>query len=137
MATAHNRRRMRSRPPERRWRAAGYFCGLSRIELVGSASHRSSSETLAHDPAEGLFSVSVTNQMQRDFEMNQNIHQQRPSILQLRTVLERTGLSRSTIYALVRTGAFPRQIALGPWSVGWLESDVEAWISARVALTRH
>jgi prophage regulatory protein len=69
--------------------------------------------------------------------MTHNINQPRPSILRLRTVLERTGLSRSTIYALMRTGEFPRQIALGPRSVGWLESDVEAWISARVALTRH
>lgn len=105
--------------------------------MVGSASDRSSSETLAHDLVEGPSSVSVTNYMQRDFEMNQNIQHQRPSILRLRTVLERTGLSRSTIYALMRTGEFPRQIALAPRSVGWLESDVEAWISARVALTRR
>ena len=81
--------------------------------------------------------VFIANCIQRDFEMTHNINQPRPSILRLRTVLERTGLSRSTIYALMRTGEFPRQIALGPRSVGWLESDVEAWISARVALTRH
>lgn len=55
------------------------------------------------------------------------------SILKLRTVSARTGLARSTIYAFIAEGHFPRQISLGPRSVGWLESDINDWISSRIA----
>ncbi len=63
--------------------------------------------------------------------MDQTIEISPPCVLRLRTVMNRTGLSRSTIYLRIREGSFPRQIVLGPRSVGWLESDVTAWIRAR------
>jgi len=53
------------------------------------------------------------------------------SILRLPVVIRRCGLCRSAIYLAVQRGEFPRQVKLGPRSVGWLESDVDAWISAR------
>ena len=53
-------------------------------------------------------------------------------ILRLGAVLERTGLSRSTLYQMAKEGRFPSQYALGHRAVGWLESDVEAWIMQRV-----
>jgi prophage regulatory protein len=48
-------------------------------------------------------------------------------ILRLRAVLERTGLSRSTMYRKMQSGAFPKNIQLSERCVGWRESDVEAW----------
>lgn len=45
----------------------------------------------------------------------------------------RTGLSRSTIYAAIATGGFPRPIKLGARAVGWFESDIAAWLEARKA----
>ena len=51
-------------------------------------------------------------------------------ILRLPTVLSRTGLSRSTIYARVAEGTFPRQLSLGPNTVGWRETDIDAWIDS-------
>ena len=57
-------------------------------------------------------------------------------ILRLPDVKNRTGLSRSTIYALVKNGHFPKYISLGVRSVGWLESEVEAWIEARINASR-
>ncbi|MBA2558123.1 MAG: AlpA family phage regulatory protein [Chloroflexi bacterium] len=43
----------------------------------------------------------------------------------------RTGLSRSTIYAWMASGDFPKPVALGARLVGWRESDIEAWMAAR------
>ncbi len=53
-------------------------------------------------------------------------------ILRLGAVLDRTGLGRSTLYSMVKTGHFPPQVSLGLRAVGWLEADVEAWIRQRV-----
>ncbi len=57
-------------------------------------------------------------------------------ILRLREVLSQTGLSRSTLYTLVKANDFPRMINLGPRSVGWLESEVDEWIAQRVQTSR-
>ncbi len=43
----------------------------------------------------------------------------------------RTGLSRSTIYAWMASGDFPKPVALGARLVGWRESDIEAWLASR------
>lgn len=49
----------------------------------------------------------------------------------LKTVVAKTGLSRSSIYSYVELGLFPRQRRLGPRRVGWLASEVRAWIASR------
>lgn len=62
--------------------------------------------------------------------------QREPAILRRREVQARTGLSRSTIYLYIQAGAFPRSVQLGPRAVGWLESEVSAWIAGRVIAAR-
>jgi prophage regulatory protein len=61
-----------------------------------------------------------------------------PSIFILRRpeVEARTGLSRSTIYLKVAQGVFPRPVSLGPRAVGWVASEVEAWLEQQVAASR-
>lgn len=54
-------------------------------------------------------------------------------ILRRREVEARTSLSRSGLYDKMSRGEFPRPIHLGPGSVGWIESEVTAWIEARIA----
>lgn len=49
----------------------------------------------------------------------------------LPTVMQATGLGRSTIYRLVATGAFPAPVHLGPRAVAWRWSDLEQWSAAR------
>ncbi len=50
-------------------------------------------------------------------------------ILRRKQVESRTGLSRSTIYARIAEGSFPRPIDLGGGrAVGWLESEIDAWL---------
>ncbi|MFL9996727.1 AlpA family transcriptional regulator [Paraburkholderia sediminicola] len=53
-------------------------------------------------------------------------------ILRLRDVQAKTGLSRSTIYDAVAKGDFPKQVPLSTRRVGWLASEVDAWIEKRV-----
>jgi prophage regulatory protein len=57
-------------------------------------------------------------------------------ILRKRAVSERTGLPHSSIYRFVDEGRFPPPIRLGPRTIGWLESEVDAWIADRIAETR-
>ena len=49
-------------------------------------------------------------------------------ILRLKMVLDRTGLSRSTLYRKVNEGSFPRQIAISARCAGWRESQVNEWM---------
>jgi prophage regulatory protein len=49
----------------------------------------------------------------------------------LKTVVAKTGLSRSTLYAYVSIGLFPRQRRLGVRRIAWLASDVRAWMTSR------
>jgi len=52
--------------------------------------------------------------------------------LRLAEVRNRVGYGRATIYRLMTAGQFPRSYSLGMRAVAWLESDIEAWIEARV-----
>lgn len=58
-------------------------------------------------------------------------------ILRLPAVKDRTGLSRSTIYLRVAVGTFPRPVSLGARAIGWIESEIEAWISERIEQGRR
>ncbi len=51
----------------------------------------------------------------------------------LKCVMEQTSLSRSTIYREVASGRFPKPHKLSLGRVGWLRSEVEAWMAARAA----
>lgn len=50
-------------------------------------------------------------------------------ILRLRTVLARTGLSRSTLYRKIGEGTFPSQLKISVHGAGWYESAIERWIA--------
>lgn len=52
-------------------------------------------------------------------------------ILRRPEVENRTGLSRSTIYAMMADGTFPKPIRLGKRAVGWRDSDIAAWLDSR------
>jgi prophage regulatory protein len=57
-------------------------------------------------------------------------------ILRLPAVKTRTGLSRSTIYLRVAEGRFPKPISLGARAVGWVDAEVEAWVSGQIEQSR-
>ena len=46
-------------------------------------------------------------------------------------VHDRVDLSRTTVWRLIRTKAFPAPVRLSEGRVAWFEDDIEAWITAR------
>ena len=53
-------------------------------------------------------------------------------IYRLPDVKTSMGLSRSTLYSRIKNGLFVKPILLGERSVGWLNSEVQALLNARV-----
>ena len=53
--------------------------------------------------------------------------------LRLPAVMEITGLTKSTLLGCVKTGEFPRPIALSRRCVGWIRADVDKWADSRIA----
>lgn len=49
-------------------------------------------------------------------------------ILRINTVLDRTGLSRSTMYRKMESGTFPGNVQISTRCVGWRESTINAWL---------
>lgn len=53
-------------------------------------------------------------------------------LLRLPSVIEKTGLSRSTIYRREAQGTFPSRIKVGIRTTAWLCADVDRWIGDRI-----
>jgi len=58
-------------------------------------------------------------------------------LLRLPAVIERVGLSRSTIYRSEAAGTFPKRVKVGEHATAWLASDIERFIAERVAASRE
>lgn len=54
-------------------------------------------------------------------------------LLRLPQVIERTSLRRSTIYEMMQAGTFPKPVKLNLRSNGWLETEIDGFIEARLA----
>jgi prophage regulatory protein len=54
-------------------------------------------------------------------------------ILRVAAVVIKTGLSRTTIWRMVRAGQFPPPIALSERATGWLSDEIDRFIEARAA----
>ena len=52
-------------------------------------------------------------------------------VLRLPAVMERTGLSKASIYRLIHEDDFPSAIRLGSRAVGWPAQRIEEWIDSR------
>lgn len=59
-----------------------------------------------------------------------------PRLLRLKEVIARTGLSRSTIYGLIRQGSFPKQVTITERCVGWVEDEIHDFILQRLEAAR-
>lgn len=58
-------------------------------------------------------------------------------ILRLPEVIGRCGIKRGTIYVRMKANSFPRPIRLGVNSVGWLDSEINAWVEERISQSRN
>lgn len=54
------------------------------------------------------------------------------NILRKKQLKAKTNLSDATIDRRERAGEFPRRLQLGPHCVGWVESEVDAWIATQI-----
>lgn len=51
--------------------------------------------------------------------------------LRMPSVIQITGLGRSTIYRLIADQKFPRPVRLGPRAVAWRRIEIDEWSDAR------
>jgi prophage regulatory protein len=58
------------------------------------------------------------------------------TFLRLPEVKAVTGLSKTSLYALIREGDFPAPVRLGPRAVAWVRSEVRQWAVERVHASR-
>jgi len=58
------------------------------------------------------------------------------SFLRLPDVKLVTGLSKSSLYSLIRANSFPAPVRLGPRTVAWVRSEIKQWATERVLTSR-
>lgn len=67
------------------------------------------------------------------------------TIIRRKQVEARIGLSRSSIYARLRKNpkrpgdfdpTFPKPVSVGAKAVGWIEAEIDAWLTAQVEKSR-
>jgi prophage regulatory protein len=51
--------------------------------------------------------------------------------IRIRQVLEMIGVSRTTLWRMVRAGTFPRPVRITERNRGYVRETVEAWMTAR------
>ncbi|MGN4956752.1 helix-turn-helix transcriptional regulator [Aeromonas sp. 23P] len=68
--------------------------------------------------------------------MNEHVMKSALRFIRVREVIQKTGLSKSTIYDMMAQGHFPNTIPLGGRAVAFIEAEVDAWMAERIA-ARH
>jgi prophage regulatory protein len=56
--------------------------------------------------------------------------------LRLPEVKAVTGLSKTTLYSLIREHSFPAPVSLGPRVVAWVKSEIKQWATDRILASR-
>ena len=51
-------------------------------------------------------------------------------LLRRAEIEQRVGLSRSSLYRLMRSGQFPKPVQIGERAVRWLESEINDWLAS-------
>lgn len=87
-----------------------------------------------------LHAIQPTQLTQSTQPLTQTTHELR--VLRIQQVAEKLSIGKSTIYDWLNEqsprydNTFPKPIKLSAKSIGWLSSEIEAWLLNRVALTR-
>jgi len=58
-----------------------------------------------------------------------------PIVIRLKDVMKMLSVSRSMVYSLMGTGDFPKPLQLGPRAIGWIPSEISAWVESRDRIT--
>ena len=54
------------------------------------------------------------------------------TLYRCKSVLEKTGLKRSSLYKLIHLGTFPKPIKITAKAVAWPSNEVEDWVKNRI-----
>ena len=54
-------------------------------------------------------------------------------LLPLPEVIQRTSMKRSSLYAAIDGGLFPKPVRISANRVAWAESAINAWIASKIA----
>lgn len=65
--------------------------------------------------------------------LENSLHPSPSKFLRRTSVQEMTGLSRSTLYDLMAKGTFPRPIPVGTKAVRWVDTEIHAWMAAKIS----
>jgi prophage regulatory protein len=55
------------------------------------------------------------------------------TLLRMPAVVLRTGLTVTDVYARMKAGTFPASVPIGVRTVGWVDTEVDAWVEQRIA----
>ena len=53
------------------------------------------------------------------------------TVLRTKEVVDQYGVSRSFIWREEKKGTFPKRVKLGARAVGWLKTELDAWLNGR------
>lgn len=56
------------------------------------------------------------------------------TLYRCKSVLEKTGLKRSSLYKLMHLGTFPKPIKITAKAVAWPSNEVEDWVKNRILI---
>ncbi len=71
---------------------------------------------------------SAANTVKSDYQENSTA----PNLISIKQVQVRCTLSRSTIYAYIKKGVFPKPYLIGARAVRFSESEIDQWINGRI-----
>lgn len=55
------------------------------------------------------------------------------NLIRMSETLARSGFSKAWIYKLIAQNRFPKPVKIGSRSIAFVESEIDAWIAARIA----
>jgi prophage regulatory protein len=55
------------------------------------------------------------------------------NILKRPSVLKRVGVSKATLATMISNGEFPKPIKLNSRAVGWIDTEIDGWLDAKIA----
>lgn len=78
--------------------------------------------------------IHVNSERNASDEVVESAQSRGARVLRIKDVVQRTGLSRSTVYVLMKNDpAFPKKVSLSARTTGVIESQLDAWIASRAA----
>ena len=58
-------------------------------------------------------------------------------LIRMKEVMHLTGLSRPSVYRLMKDGTFPNSIDVGERSVAWVDDEVHEWVDQKIHNARN